>query len=161
MSLAFSYLASTINLDVPALYQTSIPELGKTMPALRFPPLLQFLLTGSDIIIWERCPYQLLFRYVLMGTGECYICSHMAIWERCSHMTLSERPILYNYASRPEDIFPNGRKKNLPTVRSNRLRPLPPPPLILNGLWPQQVRLCWHIMYNSAAIPEVSRPAHH
>ena len=33
-----------------------------------------------------------------MGTVECYICSHMAIWERCSHMTLSERPILYNYA---------------------------------------------------------------
>ena len=33
-----------------------------------------------------------------MGTVECYICSHMAIWEYCSHMTLSERPILYNYA---------------------------------------------------------------
>ena len=35
-----------------------------------------------------------------MGTGECCICSDMAIWERCSHMTLSERPILYNYAPR-------------------------------------------------------------
>ena len=35
-----------------------------------------------------------------MGTVECYICSHMAIWECCSHMTLSERPILYNYAAR-------------------------------------------------------------
>ena len=33
--------------------------------------------------------------------------------------------------SQPEDISPNGRKKNLPTVRSNRLRPLSPPPLIL------------------------------
>ena len=32
---------------------------------------------------------------------------------------------------------------------------------ILNWLWPQQVRLGWHIMYNSAAPPEVSRPAHH
>ena len=24
----------------------------------------------------------------------------MTIWEHCSHLTLSERPILYNYASR-------------------------------------------------------------
>ena len=48
----------------------------------------------------QQLPFWFLFQYGLLGTVIFRRCSHLIIWEHCSHLTLSERPILYNYATR-------------------------------------------------------------
>ena len=53
----------------------------------------------SHMILWEQRPFWFLFQYGHMGIVIFCRCSHMTIWEHCSHLTLSERPILYNYAT--------------------------------------------------------------